>query len=157
MFRKMRRAGKELSKETAEKILNEASYITLALHGDDGYPYSLPVNHIYADGKVYFHCALEGHKLDAIGGDERVSFSVVARSDVISAKFHTDFLSAVAFGRARVVSDDAAKRSALVRMLEKFSPEHMEAGKKYMESDLHKAAIVEITIEHLSAKAGVAT
>jgi nitroimidazol reductase NimA-like FMN-containing flavoprotein (pyridoxamine 5'-phosphate oxidase superfamily) len=70
MFRKMRRTGKELSKETAEKMLNEASYVTLALHGDDGYPYSLPVNHICADGKIFFHCALEGHKIDAICGNE---------------------------------------------------------------------------------------
>jgi nitroimidazol reductase NimA-like FMN-containing flavoprotein (pyridoxamine 5'-phosphate oxidase superfamily) len=155
MFRKMRRTGKERSWEEAEKILREVSYGTLALHGDDGYPYSLPVNHIYEDGRIYFHCAKEGHKLDAIRGDDRVSFSVVARDEVVPAEFHTHFLSAVAFGRARILSDDDAKQSALERMIEKFSPDHIEAGKAYIKSDFDRVAVVEITIEHLTAKSGV--
>lgn len=155
MFRAMRRTGKERSREEAEKILSEISYGTLALHGDDGYPYSLPVNHIYKDGKIFFHCAKEGHKLDAILGDNKVSFSVVACDELIPAKFHTDFLSAVAFGRARVVSDDGVKQWALEIMLEKFSPDHIEAGKKYIKTDFDKVAVVEIEVEHLSAKSGV--
>ncbi|MDR1573298.1 MAG: pyridoxamine 5'-phosphate oxidase family protein [Clostridiales Family XIII bacterium] len=155
MFRAMRRTGKERSKEEAERILREASYGTLALCGDAGYPYSLPVNHVYADGKIFFHCATTGHKLDAIRGDDRVSFSVVARDEVVPEEFHTHFLSAVAFGRARVLSDDDAKRRALERILERFSPDHIEAGKAYIERDFDKVAVVEITIEHLTAKSGV--
>jgi nitroimidazol reductase NimA-like FMN-containing flavoprotein (pyridoxamine 5'-phosphate oxidase superfamily) len=136
-------------------MLRECSYGTLALHGDDGYPYSLPVNHVYADGKIFFHCATKGHKLDAIRGDDRVSFSVVARADVVSDEFHTHFLSAVAFGRARVLTDDDAKRRALELLLEKFSPDFMEAGRAYAERDFGKVAVVEIAIEHLTAKSGV--
>jgi nitroimidazol reductase NimA-like FMN-containing flavoprotein (pyridoxamine 5'-phosphate oxidase superfamily) len=155
MFREMRRTGKKRSNEEAEKILREVPYGTLALHGDDGYPYSLPVNHVYADGKIFFHCATAGHKIDAIRGDDRVSFSVVAQDEVVPAEFHTHFLSAVAFGRARVLSDDDAKRRALERILEKFAPDHMEAGRAYIESDFDDVAVVEITVEHLTAKSGV--
>ena len=66
MFRKMRRKNQELPKEDCIDILVNEPRGVLALLGDDDYPYALPMSHVYADGKIYFHGALEGHKRDAI-------------------------------------------------------------------------------------------
>lgn len=71
MFREMRRKRQLLSDEESEAILRKMPHGVLALHGDGGYPYAVPVSYVYADGKIYFHSALEGHKVDAIRQDAR--------------------------------------------------------------------------------------
>ena len=67
MFREMRRAKCALNNETAEKILREGIFGVLALSGDDGYNYAVPLNYAFADNKIYFHSALTGHKIDVSG------------------------------------------------------------------------------------------
>ena len=66
MFRTMRRKAQQLSREESEQILRDVTSGVLAVYGDDGYPYAVPVSHAYAEGKIMFHCAREGHKIDAI-------------------------------------------------------------------------------------------
>ena len=66
MFRKMRRFKQQLSEEECLEILKTAKRGVLAVLGDEGYPYAVPLDFVYEDGKIYFHCAKEGHKLDAI-------------------------------------------------------------------------------------------
>ena len=77
MFREMRRKLQQLSDEEAEAVLRRGKYGVLALSGDDGYPYAVPISYVYADGKLYFHCAMAGHKLDAMKRDDKASFCVV--------------------------------------------------------------------------------
>ena len=66
MFREMRRKRQLLPPEESLAILERMTGGTLALHGDNGYPYAVPVSYVYADGKIYFHGAVQGHKMDAI-------------------------------------------------------------------------------------------
>ena len=66
MFRPMRRFKQQLSRERCEETLRRGSYGVLAVLGDEGYPYSVPLNYRYSDGKICFHCAASGHKLDAV-------------------------------------------------------------------------------------------
>lgn len=66
MFREMRRKRQLLPQEESVAILEKMTNGTLALHGDNGYPYAVPLSYFYADGKIYFHCAKIGHKVDAI-------------------------------------------------------------------------------------------
>ena len=73
MFREMRRKKQKLTEKQCIDILKRAKTATLALHGDDGYPYSVPVNFVYEDGKIYFHGAKEGHKIDAIKNNPKIS------------------------------------------------------------------------------------
>ena len=59
MFRKIRRSKKEISAEAAEALLQKSRRGVLAVNGDDGYPYAVPINYLY-DGdakKIYFHGA----------------------------------------------------------------------------------------------------
>ncbi len=65
-FREMRRKRQQLSQEESIGILRRATAGALALLGDDDYPYAVPISYVYADGKIYFHSALTGHKVDAI-------------------------------------------------------------------------------------------
>ena len=74
MFREMRRFKQLLPQETAIEILNRNTSGTLALIGDNDYPYAVPISYVYIDGKLYFHSAKSGHKIDAIIKHEKASY-----------------------------------------------------------------------------------
>ena len=86
MFREMRRAKQELSRDETLEILERGSSGVLALSGDEGYPYAVPLSYVYSEGKLFFHCALTGHKMDAIRQNENASFCVVAQDLIIPEK-----------------------------------------------------------------------
>lgn len=154
MFREMRRKKQSLPAEECVDILRRMLHGTLALLGDEGYPYAVPVSYVYADGKIYFHSALAGHKVDAIARDGRVSFCVVEQDDVKPEEFTTYFRSVIAFGKARFLCDETDKRAALTLLAEKYSP-----GEPGLEAEITKdfnhLLMVEITIEHLSGKESI--
>lgn len=154
MFREMRRKRQLLPTKESVAILEKMTNGTLALHGDDGYPYAVPVSYVYADGKIYFHSAMEGHKVDAILRNDKVSFCVVERDEIKPAEFTTYFRSVIAFGKARVLEDEDEKLSALRLLADKYS--HGEAG---MEAEIAKGfnhlLMVEITVEHLTGKESI--
>jgi hypothetical protein len=68
MFRAIRKKKNELDKNDAENILQYSRRGVLAVNGDDGYPYAIPINYIYDKDvqKIYFHGARVGHKVDAL-------------------------------------------------------------------------------------------
>ena len=74
MFREMRRKRQQLSPEETEAVLDRCSSGTLAVLGDDGYPYAVPLSYVRHEGRIYFHCAKSGHKLDAIRACDKVCF-----------------------------------------------------------------------------------
>lgn len=153
MFRKMRRTKCALKIETAEKILREGSYGVLALTGDDGYSYAVPLNYALDDNKIYFHSAPTGHKIDAIQNNKKVSFCVVDKHDVISEEFTTYFSSVIAFGKIRIATDDAEKTHALELLADKYC---LNADKNLREKEISRINAVKILIleiEHLSGKA----
>ena len=120
MFRQMRRKNQILSQEESIAILQNGTTGTLAVLGDDDYPYAVPINYFYEDNKIYFHGAKAGHKIDAIKKHNKVSFCVVAQDDIITEKFTTYFKSVIAFGTARIIEDDAEKRNAIEKLTVKF-------------------------------------
>lgn len=152
MFRKMRLDCFELPREKGEELFTNLTHATLAVVGDDGYPYSVPISQVYRDGKLYFHGAKTGHKFDAIMKNGKASMSVVGRDDVQPDKFVTFYESAIAFGQVKLVEDDLAKRNILEWILEKFSPGFIKEGIAYMEKEWDNVAVYEMTVEHLTAK-----
>lgn len=157
MFRTMRRFRQQISHEECERILSEATSGVLALSGDDGYPYAVPLSHVYQDGKLYFHCAKEGHKIDAIRRNDKVSFCVIAQDEVIPSKRTTAYISVIAFGRAVIVDDEPGLRRIAGLIGEKFSADYPEDCRE--ETDQMIAAdrmyCLEITVEHLTGKCGL--
>ncbi len=105
IFRKMRRSEKATDIAKAEELLRSKDFGVLSVCGDDGYPYGVPINYVYDEGKIYFHStSAESHKIDAIRKNEKVSFTIVTEYELIPEKLDTMYTSAVVFGRARVIN-----------------------------------------------------
>jgi nitroimidazol reductase NimA-like FMN-containing flavoprotein (pyridoxamine 5'-phosphate oxidase superfamily) len=155
MFRGMRRKRQLLPEAETIAMLRSCTSGVLAVHGDDGYPYAVPLSFAYEDGRLFFHSAKAGHKIDAIGRDEKASFCVIAADDPVQSTFTTHFRSAVVFGRARVVTEDGEKRHALDCLAEKYSPDHLEAAGPEIERDWKRVQVIELVIEHLTGKAAI--
>ncbi|MGM0446370.1 MAG: pyridoxamine 5'-phosphate oxidase family protein [Bacillota bacterium] len=151
MFKKMRRDEKKLSEKKVYDILKTTEYGILSTVGENGYPYGVPVNYIILNKKIYFHCAKDGHKLDNIRFNNRVSFSVVNKYELVPNNFTSKYESVIVFGKAKFV-DKEIKREALRGFIDKFSPSFKEKGYKYVDNALDKTEIVEITIEDIKGK-----
>jgi uncharacterized protein len=155
MFRGMRRKRQLLSEAETVAMLESCTSGVLAVLGDDDYPYAVPLSFAYEDGKLFFHAAQAGHKLDAIERNDKVSFCVIAQDDVVQATFTTHFRSAIVFGRARVLSDDDEKRHALRCLARKYSPDHLDAADTEIEADLQRVCVIELAVEHMTGKASI--
>lgn len=154
MFREMHRSKQLLSDKEAIEILDAHGSGVLAVSGDDDYPYTVPINYVYRDGRLFFHSARKGHKIDAIRRNDKVSFCVIDRDDVVQETFTTLFRSVIVFGRARILTDDGERLSAFTSLVEKHSPDYPEQGRQEVEN-CAGACMVEIRIEHLTGKAAI--
>lgn len=156
MFREMRRIKQQLPAGEAAAILDRGTSGVLAVLGDDGYPYTVPLSYVSQNDKLYFHCARTGHKLDAIAREDRVSFCVIDQDKVVSPEYTTYFRSVVVFGRARVVEDPDQLRQALTLLAEKYSADQgRERHHQVMDKELPHTAIIELTIEHMTGKEAI--
>ena len=153
MFRKIRLTDRIVSGEKAIEIITKGSYGVLSTIGEDGYPYGVPLNYTYFDSCICFHCAQQGHKLENIDFNNKVSFCVVTKSDVLSNEFDTDYESAIAFGTATVVTGDSEKKDILLSVLNKYSADYLKAGNNYMKKYWDETKVIKMNIEHLSGKA----
>jgi len=162
MFRKMRRFKQQITTEECVEILNRATSGVLGLYGDDGYPYTVPISFVYRNGKegtlgtISFHCAKEGHKIDAIRRNEKVSFTVIDRDDVMPKERTTKFCSVIAFGRARFLEDEDEMRSAANALGAKYSGGFEELYKKETEDTIREGRLccIEMSIDHMTGKIG---
>lgn len=149
----MRRKLQQLPQTERERILREGKTAVLALAGDDGYPYAVPVNYVYDGGKIYFHCAKTGHKLDALRRCEKVSVCVVDRDDVAPERLATDYMSVIVFGRARILEDDEEIYRAVEVFGLKYNPDR-EAVRREIRREWDALCCVEITVDHMTGKEG---
>lgn len=156
MFRAMRRKEQVLSQEECLAVLDRGTSGVLAVHGDDGYPYAVPLSYAYEDGKLWFHCARTGHKLDAILRDPKVSFCVVDRDQVVPLEYTTYFRSVILFGKARVLEDPVEVRAALDKLALRYAPEDSEDHRAAMMTKwMPTVTMVEVTVERLSGKEAI--
>ena len=151
----MRRHRQQLSVEESISILQKATSGTLALLGDGGYPYAVPISFVYDDGKLYFHSAMSGHKVDAIRSCNKASFCVIDQDSVRPAEYTTYFRSVIAFGRIRIVEDEPEKL-AIARILgNRYNPNQEEALQKELEHGLARMLAIRFDIEHLTGKEAI--
>ena len=156
MFREMRRIKQQISQEECIEILTRATSGVLALSGDDGYSYAVPVSFAYEDGKICFHGAKKGHKVDAIRKNDKVSFCVIDQDVVMPRERTTKYCSVIAFGRARILEDPEEIRHSAVLLGEKYSHDYRDLYEEEIEETMKAGALccVEITIEYLTGKIG---
>ena len=151
-FREMRRKRQQLSEAESVALLKKATSGTLALLGDNGYPYAVPISYVYSEGKLYFHSALSGHKVDAIRNCDKASFCVIAKDDVQPEKFTTFFRSVIAFGRIHIIEDEAEKLKTARMLGNRYNPNHEEALQNELENGLPRMLMIRLDIEHLTGK-----
>ena len=152
MFRPMRRSRQEVSREECVKILTEEKRAVLAVNGDNGYPYAVPVNFYYDSetDKIYFHCAKAGHKLDAMLADDKVCFTVY-NTGYQKEDWSYHVTSVIVFGRAKVMTDEAEMREKIKKFGMKYYPTEQEVDEE-IRKDLDRVNFVEITPEHMTGK-----
>ena len=155
MFRGMRRKRQALSEQETIAMLESCTSGVLAVQGDDDYPYAVPMSFAYEDGKLFFHAAKAGHKMDGIERSDKVSFCVIAADDVVQSTFTTHFRSAIVFGSARVVTDDGEKRHALDCLVKKYSPDYVDAAGSEIDGDWKRVCVIELVVEHMTGKASI--
>ncbi|WP_041137957.1 pyridoxamine 5'-phosphate oxidase family protein [Beduini massiliensis] len=152
MFREMRRKNQLLSIEETISILEGETSGTLAVLGDDGYPYAVPLSYVYKDSKIYFHCAKSGHKIEAILNNNKVSFCIIAQDQIIPEEYTTYYRSVIAFGKARLLENEE-KHYAIDLLAKKYSPQDEAGRAKEIEESFNRVVMVEIAIEHMTGKA----
>ena len=154
-FRAMRRKRQQLSEAESIGILQRATAGTLALLGDNGYPYAVPISYVYAEGKLYFHSALSGHKVDAIRNCDKASFCVIDQDEVHPEKYTTYFRSVIAFGRIHIIEDEQEKLATARLLGDRYNPNQEEALQKEIEKGLSRMVMIRFDIEHLTGKEAI--
>ena len=150
-FREMRRCKQALPAAECRAILRAEKRGTLAVIGDEGWPYALPLNFWYneAENSIYFHCARAGHKLDAIAACDKVCFTVCDAGE--SAGDWSYYVkSVVVFGRAKAVEDPVRRLEKARCFGAKYFPTQAELEHELRSID--RMALFEITVEHMSGK-----
>lgn len=153
MFRKMRRFRQQISDEECVKILKEQPRGVLSMMGDDGYPYGIPMDHWYCedDGHLYFHCAKEGHKLDAIRANDKVSYCVFDQGYRKDGELALNINSVVIFGRIHEVTDEDKKRAICTNLAKKFTDDN-EYLQHELEHAFSRVNCLELVPEHMTGK-----
>ena len=153
MFRPMRRHKQQISREECIRILKEEPRGVLSMIGDDGYPYGIPLNHWYCeeDGKLYFHGAKTGHKIDAISRCDKVSYCVYDRGWRKEGDWALNINSVVVFGRIRLVTDMEKAREITTSLCHKFTDDE-DYIQKEIQSALARVQCLELTPDHMTGK-----
>ena len=154
MFREMRRKGQLLNDADVVRILDEEKSGVLALAGDGGYPYAVPLSYVYDDGRIFFHGAKSGHKVDAVRRCPKASFCVVAADDVVPKEYTTYFKSVIVFGKIRIIEDPEEAMGAVLKLAAKYNPSDSEQGRKEaVMKEWRQLCMMELTVEHMTGKA----
>ena len=156
MFREMRRKKQLLPDEVSREILERNTSGVLSLVGDEGYPYGVPLSYVLVGDKIFFHCAKEGHKIDAIRREEKASFCVIDKDQIVSEEYTTYFRSVIAFGRVHILESDEEKMNAIRILARKYSGDQGEEG---IDQEIGKhfanLCMLRFDIEHLTGKEAI--
>lgn len=158
MFPAMRRFPQALSQEECAAVLLRGTSGVLALSGADGYPYAVPLSYVYdpAGERLYFHCAKEGHKLEAIRREPKASFCVIDQDQVVPEEYTTYFRSVIAFGVIRTLEEDGEKAAAIQLLARKYFPEDSQDHRDLaIRREWAPLCVLEMSIRHLTGKEAI--
>lgn len=154
MFREMRRKNQQVSQDDCNTILREEKRAAFSVLGENGYPYTIPINFYYdeADGRIYFHSAQSGHKVDAIQACDKVCFTVWNQGFRTEGHWEWNATSVVVFGRATVVQDPSVLADRLRKLATKYYPSQEEVEQEMSSSSMSRVQLYAIEIEHMTGK-----
>ena len=151
-MKELRRKDRAITRQEAMAVLQKAEYGILSTVSSDGKPYGVPLNYCLVDNYIYFHCAVEGRKIDNIHTDKNVSFCAVGDTEILPDKFGTKYESVIVAGEIEEAFD-TEKQTALEGLIRKYSPDYFEKGLEYIETLQAKTRVFKIPITHISGKA----
>lgn len=153
MIHKMRRFKQELPESETVAVLKRGTSGVLALSDEEGFPYAVPLSYAYEEGRILFHCAPEGHKLELIEKNNKCSFAVIDQDQIVPEEYTTYYRSVIAFGSIRRLEDPAEKRKALETLSEKYSPGQGDGSGQEIDSCFDRVLMLELQINHMTGKA----
>ena len=153
MFRPARRKNREISTELAKELLAKSKRGVIAVNGDEGYPYAVPINYFYDEDndKIYFHGARVGHKIESIKKNDKVCFTVYGNDRLEDGDWAPYVQSTVVFGRCHLIENQKEAIELVRNLAKKYYPNENlidEEVDKYGEA----VQMFEIEIEHLTGK-----
>ncbi len=153
MFRPIRKKKNEIDVNVAQALLQNSRRGVLAVNGDDGYPYAIPVNYFYdtENQKIYFHGARAGHKVDALKACDKICFTVYGNEQIKEEAWAPFMQSVVVFGRCHLLEAGPKATALLKRFAMKYYPNEQLADEE-IEHAGKAVQMFEIEIEHLSGK-----
>lgn len=161
----MRRKKQEITERSKiEEILRRERVGRLATVGGDGYPYIVPLNYVYSNATIYFHCALAGEKLGNISRNDKVCFEVDTVLSYIDLGFDSAmepcdvgqfFQSVIIRGRAELIDDPEEKLAALNALVGSHEGISKYDGIKSQMKAVQRCHVVGIRIEKISGKENI--
>lgn len=153
MFREIRRKNREISIDSAKQLLQSSRRGVLAVNGDDGYPYAIPINYLYDDEaqRIYFHGAKIGHKVDALRACDKVCFTVYGNETIRTDAWAPFMQSVVVFGRCHLKEAGLEALERLKQLAMKYYPSEQLVDEEITQSG-KAVQVFEIEIEHMSGK-----
>lgn len=149
----MRRKERLISQEEAYSVLDFCDYGVFAtIDMETGAPYCIPVSPVRDGDHIYFHCAVDGQKLDNLKHDPRVCLTCAADVEIDQALFTTRYRSAVFTGRASLIMDPEEKRRALLLLCKKYSPDFPEKGEAEIRGAIDHTAVCRIDVVEVTGK-----
>jgi nitroimidazol reductase NimA-like FMN-containing flavoprotein (pyridoxamine 5'-phosphate oxidase superfamily) len=148
----MRRNDRAISREEAEALLEKAEYGILSMASTTGEPYGIPLNFCMMNTALYFHCAMEGRKVEMLARNKAVSFCVVGETEVLTDQFAMKYESVIVSGNAQEVTGEE-KQSALEVLVKKYSPAFHAEGIAKIAEDAEKTIVYKIVINTITGKA----
>ena len=153
MERNMHKSSRQLPDAEAKALFTNGHHGILAVNGDEGYPYAVPVNYVYLGDKIYIHSAKVGYKMDALARDSKVCFTAILSSEILPQQVTAAFESVVATGKVTFVEEAAEKRLAMETFVHRFCQGAIDTGMAFLEKALDKTAVLRIDVEELKGKA----
>lgn len=156
MFHSMHRSRQELNREQCEVLIRRNSAGVLCLKDTGEYPYGVPLSYVFDEDRdaLYFHCAVQGHKLEAIRQDPHSCFTILDSNEVIPETFTTWFRSVILFGTVHIVEDEPEKMHGLELLARRYGhpediPSHLEISRK----TLNGVCVLRFDIAEMRGKA----
>ena len=151
----MRRFKQALPSSENIAILKQKTHGILALCDKKSFPYTVPLNYVYLNDKIYFHCANIGRKLDIIHQNNKASFCVINQDAVIPEKFTTAYSSVIVFGTIKEITAENDKQIILEEFIRKFSADYFTEGLAEIKTYIKRTCILELSIEEITGKEGL--
>lgn len=153
MFRKVRKIKNELDEKATKEVLKKAPRGVLALNGDDGYPYGLPLNSVYDEDNnaLYFHGTKTGYKIDCIEKSPKASFTAILEEGVSDDGWSKNVSSVVAYGLLEEIEDYDFARDALEKLAQKYYPSE-DLIEKNIKANFKNTKILAFHISYMTGK-----